>query len=561
MCTCEKVCKSYIKDTSLDSIKNRNKNDNTNIIITAEQNNIININITNQSNKSNKHINITNEDDKKTIKKSIKKLFKENNQSTMCVISKNNCSTTYSFLKDTTNSNNILQQNLEKNFISSNCEKIKESGTKKNSGFKKKNSKKNQDEDSDSEDTPNQEEEINLYINRNMESNLYSSTLSNTNDNINNNNNINNNDNKNNENTNFETNIFAFNLKSKKNMKYKFSGYIKKVNEKEPQPLLLKPNDSFNINTNSSPNNNKTKLIKEGYGKIIFQDGSLFISNFKDNKINGFGKYEGTTSKNNINNIDLDSNKKEFLLNSGLSSPKKRFSKRTITEEYIGEYINNKPCGFGIYTNFIENYLVVGNCGEKNWIGLSSNENYTYEGEFYNNKKNGIGTIIWNDGIKYQGQFLEDEMIGYGIIKYPGVGIYKGNVKNGRLDGFGEFQWDNGKKYVGFYKDDKREGLGIFIFGSKKSKNMSFNEDASAYIGFWKQGNLDGLGMKINEREVKYGVWENGSKKKWLEDTFSVKIYLKNMSKAYMKLFSRTKNKLLKLVNMCIDNKEDEFNL
>ena len=69
MCTCEKVCKSYIKDTSLDSIKNRNKNDNTNIIITAEQNNIININITNQSNKSNKHINITNEDDKKTIKK------------------------------------------------------------------------------------------------------------------------------------------------------------------------------------------------------------------------------------------------------------------------------------------------------------------------------------------------------------------------------------------------------------------------------------------------------------------------------------------------------------
>ena len=559
ICACENGFK-YLKEASIDNIKNKTQNDNTNIIITAEKNNIININITNQTNKSSNQININTEDDKKNLKKNLKKFFKENNQ-TMCVISKNNCSTTCSVLKDTINSNNVnLQSNLDNNnnIPINTFEKSKPSSLKKKSGFKKNIYKKQKEEDSESKETPIQDEEINLFINRNTDSNLISSSLSSRNDKLNNND-------KNDENfSNSENSIFTFNFKSKKDMKYKFSGYIKKINEKKAQHIVLKPDESFDINTNSNLNN-KTKLIKEGYGKIIFEDGSLFISNFKDNKINGFGKYEGTTSINNNNNkTNSKINKKDFFSNSdllNLTGPKKRFNKRTITEEFIGEYINNKPYGFGIYTNFINNFIVIGNFGEKNWVGISSNEEYLYEGEFYNNKKHGIGTILWSDGITYQGQFLDNQMMGYGIINYPGIGIYKGNVKNGRLDGFGEFQWNSCKKYVGFYKEDKREGFGIFIFGNKKSKIVSFNENVSAYIGFWKQGNLEGLGIKVTERELKYGVWENGNKRKWLEDTLSVKIYLKNMSKKCMNLFLGTKDDAWSLVNKCIDKKEEDFSM
>ena len=40
-------------------------------------------------------------------------------------------------------------------------------------------------------------------------------------------------------------------------------------------------------------------------------------------------------------------------------------------------------------------------------------------------------------------------------------------------------------------------------------------DNISAYIGFWKNGNMDGFGMKINNLDIKYGLWENGIKRQY----------------------------------------------
>ena len=83
-----------------------------------------------------------------------------------------------------------------------------------------------------------------------------------------------------------------FNLLTKKYVKYKYYGYLKKSPE--------------------FPNKN----IKSGFGIIKYVDGSIFTGKFTNNKSNGICLYQ-----DNING------------------------------DFIGEYVDNIPNGFGIYKN------------------------------------------------------------------------------------------------------------------------------------------------------------------------------------------------------------------
>ena len=38
--------------------------------------------------------------------------------------------------------------------------------------------------------------------------------------------------------------------------------------------------------------------------------------------------------------------------------------------------------------------------------------------------------------------------------------------------------------------------------------------NSSAFVGFWKNGVMDGFGMVIQNKQIKYGIWESGFKKK-----------------------------------------------
>jgi len=243
-------------------------------------------------------------------------------------------------------------------------------------------------------------------------------------------------------------------------------------------------------------------------------------------------------------------------------------------EEFIGEYKNYTSNGFGIYKNYITNLKIIGifNSNGISGIGIedSVEGGYIYNGEFNNNKKEGLGTIIWKDGNKYQGEFKNNQLNGYGIIEYPGKKYYQGEVKNGRMDGFGEFFWGNEKKYIGNYKNDKRDGFGVFItksstFPSSTIINDITNNDIqelnyiSSYIGFWKNGNMDGFGIKVNGQEIKYGIWENGNKKKYLESNLVFKTYFKWVDKKYNKLFLGHQSDIFKFLDKCL-NISDQIN-
>ena len=297
---------------------------------------------------------------------------------------------------------------------------------------------------------------------------------------------------------------FPFILKSKKNVEYKYFGYMKNLKNKNK------------VDNNKNGSNKEINNIKNGFGKIIFDDKAIFKSNFIENKASGISQY-------------IDSNKKEV---------------------FVVEYKNNIINGFGIYTYNSDNYRITGYFENDGLYGIGIEESnynkYTYFGQFYQNKKHGIGTIQWNGQTKYSGEFFKNELHGKALIEYPGNKIYKGYVHKGRLDGFGEFIWPQGKKYTGFYKNNKKEGFGVFLW-EYNNKNIKF-EKIKAFIGFWSKGNMNGIGIRINCGKLKYGIWKNGKIIRWFEKKEMTKKFIDISQKKYLKIFLGNENEIFHLL-------------
>lgn len=234
---------------------------------------------------------------------------------------------------------------------------------------------------------------------------------------------------------------------------------------------------------------------KQGFGIIQWEDGSKLKANFTDSKIDGVCHF-----------------------------------KENETINFMGYYINNRPKGYGILTKLNEvSFEGEWDRNMQNGIGIAKwSDGTVYKGNFENSIKTSIGTLIWPDGTIYQGEFVNNEMVGYGMIFHSDKRKYCGQVLNGKMNGFGQFQWPNGTKYIGNYVRDKKSGLGIFYWNIKPLE---------AYIGFWKSGKQKGPGMHINNKTIKYGLWNDGKIDLVLYSPVDLNFYLNPEQKKYKNVF------------------------
>lgn len=280
-----------------------------------------------------------------------------------------------------------------------------------------------------------------------------------------------------------------FNI-DKKKFKYHYFGYLK--------------NKSFTFSAKKI-----NKKIKNGYGKIIYSDESIFKGFFKENLAYGICLY----------------NDKQL--------------------EFYGEYSANIPNGFGICINHERKLMgkFKGNFLEEEGIESIKTEKALYEGNFERSKKSGIGTFKWSDGTVYKGEFKNNSMNGFGIIIYPNKNIYKGEVKDGYMQGYGEFYWkdysESLKRYIGEYNRDRRHGFGIFIWGVNPIE---------AYIGFWNNGEMNGVGIKISNNKFKYGIWNQKNKEVWLNGPWEFSKHMKLEQMKYLKILKMHQNQLSEYV-------------
>ena len=87
-----------------------------------------------------------------------------------------------------------------------------------------------------------------------------------------------------------------------------------------------------------------------------------------------------------------------------------------------------------------------------------------YVGSFINGHCNGQGTYTRTDGQQYVGEFKNNKRHGYGTNSWPDGDKYEGEHKNGIRNGQGTYTFADGNQYEGEWKDDKRNGQGTFVW-------------------------------------------------------------------------------------------------
>ena len=98
--------------------------------------------------------------------------------------------------------------------------------------------------------------------------------------------------------------------------------------------------------------------------------------------------------------------------------------------------------------------------------------------------KDGLGILIWADGSKYQGQFVQGQMQGLGRMIQANGSVYQGQWKNGMANGRGVFIDSKGSTYEGDWMDDHQHGMGA----------ETWEQGKISFQGEYNQGKKNGRG-------------------------------------------------------------------
>ncbi|CAF0800985.1 unnamed protein product [Adineta ricciae] len=123
---------------------------------------------------------------------------------------------------------------------------------------------------------------------------------------------------------------------------------------------------------------------------------------------------------------------------------------------------------------------------------------FQYEGTWREGKKHGFGKLLFSDGSYYQGEFVNNEIIGQGTRYFASSGnTYTGHFHYGEMDGQGRLRLGNGDSYEGNFKSNHFEGEGSYL-----------SHDKELYSGTWHNHRRHGLGEQTYANGTQYiGDW------------------------------------------------------
>ena len=209
-----------------------------------------------------------------------------------------------------------------------------------------------------------------------------------------------------------------------------------------------------------------------------------------------------------------------------------RFLKRCVANgnsvKYCNDIYNDRYLAFQKEKESIEKELIEKKFDLESRNLLFRGEIYkngnSYFGQFLNNKPDGFGQLIEANGNKYIGQWKNGEINGHGTYiwgtnsKKKIFFIFKskskrsgdkyiGQWKNGEMNGQGTYIWGpnskkSGDKYIGQWENGEKSGFGKLI-----------SSDGEIYIGEFLNNKKNGQGISISPgKEKKFGEWKNGKK-------------------------------------------------
>ena len=154
--------------------------------------------------------------------------------------------------------------------------------------------------------------------------------------------------------------------------------------------------------------------------------------------------------------------------------------------------------------------------GTRKKYGIINIDEFSYEGEWKNGKRDGLGTLIWKNFAKYVGEFIEDKVIGFGKLTHNENDEYIGYWDDFQTHGIGKYNAKNFLFYEGYWEHDKQHKFGIetwknkakyigeYYIGNKDGYGILDIKDKGIYEGQMRDGNINGVGIFIFKDNRKY---------------------------------------------------------
>jgi len=177
-----------------------------------------------------------------------------------------------------------------------------------------------------------------------------------------------------------------------------------------------------------------------------------------------------------------------------------------------------------------------------------------YTGEWRDKQAMGYGRVVRPDGSTFEGQWASDAAHGEGVETFPDSSWYRGGYHKGVKTGFGTLHWSTGPEFCGQFEDNVFHGEGTYLWGDGRSytgqwkrnefhgygrmawpdgqvydgqydvgkkdgEGMFIWADGRRYSGRWKDGKQNGMGAFQDEKgNQRPGLWEVGRRVRWLTE-------------------------------------------
>ena len=249
------------------------------------------------------------------------------------------------------------------------------------------------------------------------------------------------------------------------------------LKKKKKNGIMQKDQDlnTKNINVNINLNVNMDRPTNENT-RMGTKDNSKQVKNItKDNNSNQLKKLPQNINPSNENSKSINQDSsiviptvkaelKESLIFSHDPFIKGKRSQRNIND--------SKDPRFGPFDDKRHKYPKI------------FEDESSYEGEWKNGKRDGIGILCWKDVSKFIGEFIEDKVLGFGKLIHEDGDVYTGYWNDFQAQGIGYYKTKKEASYEGYWKDDKQNGFGIEKWPR-----------GSNYLGEYIDGNKEGFGI------------------------------------------------------------------
>lgn len=219
-----------------------------------------------------------------------------------------------------------------------------------------------------------------------------------------------------------------------------------------------------------------------------------YSGKWEDGTFNGFGtlyKEDGSTKtgiwkKGKLTQTDETVKTKQGTYSGGILNNMSEgygIMKYNSGSYYEGFWQKSKWYGKGVFVSSKQD-SVIGDWqnGKLEGYGLYKSSLFLYEGDWRDNKPDGIGHIVYADSTSYRGGWSEGRKAGYGDIIYSNSDSYFGEWLEDEPNGIGRYYYNNGDRYSGEWINGLQDGVGIYM-----AKDFH-------YEGNWQQGWMHGEG-------------------------------------------------------------------